>query len=306
MATTKTELYNNGTLVATKTSAPFNTFDWTPASGEVGSASLTVKRYEDGVLVATSAAVGGTVDVAASYDSDYQAVLDYATANSIALPDQAQQDIDNQLLIDYKATGAWAKDDVFVKFKGTAPEAFKLIDWKRLTTMTKVGTVTFDANGAQGDGTTGYIKTGFNPAIDAVNMSQNNVGYMFGRTAASTTNKGGVFGVLSSGKNTQWTDEFSGNAYIHLNTGSGSTTAVRTQLLGVNGLYRDDSANYKVIDGTETTFAKSSVSFTNGEVYILTRNSNGSPSLYSDTKLSYFSIGASKSAEHAAIKTVLE
>jgi hypothetical protein len=66
MATTKTELYNNGTLVATKTSAPFNTFDWTPASGEVGSASLTVKRYEDGVLVATSAAVGGTVDAPAS------------------------------------------------------------------------------------------------------------------------------------------------------------------------------------------------------------------------------------------------
>jgi hypothetical protein len=64
MATTKTELYNNGTLVATKTSAPFNTFDWTPASGEVGSASLTVKRYEDGVLVATSAAVGGDVHTA--------------------------------------------------------------------------------------------------------------------------------------------------------------------------------------------------------------------------------------------------
>jgi hypothetical protein len=84
MATTKTELYNNGTLVATKTSAPFNTFDWTPASGEVGLASLTVKRYEDGVLVATSAAVGGTVDAAAgafevSYISNehYYLPLDY-------------------------------------------------------------------------------------------------------------------------------------------------------------------------------------------------------------------------------------
>jgi hypothetical protein len=69
MATTKTELYNNGTLVATKTSAPFNTFDWTPASGEVGSASLTVKRYEDGVLAATSAAVGGTVDAASGVEA---------------------------------------------------------------------------------------------------------------------------------------------------------------------------------------------------------------------------------------------
>jgi hypothetical protein len=66
MATTKTELYNNGILVATKTSAPFDTFNWVPASGEVGSASLTVKRYEDGVLAYTYPAVGGTVNAASS------------------------------------------------------------------------------------------------------------------------------------------------------------------------------------------------------------------------------------------------
>jgi hypothetical protein len=78
MATTKTELYNNGTLVATKTAAPFNTFDWTPASGEVGTASLTVKRYEDGVLAATSAAVGGTVSGASSSTSPDQLTNAYA------------------------------------------------------------------------------------------------------------------------------------------------------------------------------------------------------------------------------------
>jgi hypothetical protein len=85
MATTKTELYNNGTLVATKTSAPFNTFDWTPASGEVGSASLTVKRYEDGVLVATSAAVGGTVEaltISVTSPADSQT---FATGDTITI-----------------------------------------------------------------------------------------------------------------------------------------------------------------------------------------------------------------------------
>ena len=62
--TTKTELLNNGVVVATKTAAPFYSWDWTPATS--GASSLTYKRYEDNVLVFTSAAITGTVDVAAA------------------------------------------------------------------------------------------------------------------------------------------------------------------------------------------------------------------------------------------------
>ena len=58
--TTKTELLNNGVVVATKTAAPFYPWDWTPASG---ASSLTYKRYEDNVLVFTSGAITGTVEV---------------------------------------------------------------------------------------------------------------------------------------------------------------------------------------------------------------------------------------------------
>jgi len=60
--TTKTELLNNGVVVATKTAAPFYSWGWTPASG---ASSLTYKRYEDGVPVFTSGALTGTVDAAA-------------------------------------------------------------------------------------------------------------------------------------------------------------------------------------------------------------------------------------------------
>jgi len=62
--TTKTELLNNGVVVATKTAAPFYSWDWTPATS--GASSLTYKRYEDGVLVFTSGALTGTVEAAAA------------------------------------------------------------------------------------------------------------------------------------------------------------------------------------------------------------------------------------------------
>ena len=67
MATTKTELLNNGVVVATKTAAPFYSWDWTPATS--GASSLTYKRYEDGVLVFTSGAITGTVDAAATTET---------------------------------------------------------------------------------------------------------------------------------------------------------------------------------------------------------------------------------------------
>ena len=64
MATTKTELLNNGVVVATKTASPFYSWDWTPATS--GASSLTYKRYEDNVLVYTSGAITGTVDASTS------------------------------------------------------------------------------------------------------------------------------------------------------------------------------------------------------------------------------------------------
>ena len=65
MATTKTELLNNGVVVATKTASPFYSWDWTPSTS--GASSLTYKRYEDNVLVYTSGAITGTVEAPAAF-----------------------------------------------------------------------------------------------------------------------------------------------------------------------------------------------------------------------------------------------
>ncbi len=83
--TTKVELYNGATLVATKTSAPFTSIDWTPASGEVGSATLTYKRYEDGgaTPVFTSEAINGTVNAAAGDTTAPTYIATYPKSASI-------------------------------------------------------------------------------------------------------------------------------------------------------------------------------------------------------------------------------
>lgn len=105
--------------------------------------STQVTKVMRGTVLIWEKAVGG-------YDADYQAVLDYATANAIVLPTGVQQDIDNQLMIDYKATGAWNKNDSVFKFEGTADPAFKLIDWKRLILGATFGSVTWDVDGIKG------------------------------------------------------------------------------------------------------------------------------------------------------------
>lgn len=63
-----------------------------------------------------------------------------------------------------KDAGTWAKLDV-LSFRSNQDEQSSLLNWITAAPMTKVGTVTFTAfDGAQGDGSTGYIDTLINPA----------------------------------------------------------------------------------------------------------------------------------------------
>ena len=55
--------------------------------------------------------IGGT-----PYDTDYQAILDYATTQGYTLPSDSQKTLQNQLLVDLKAAGIWSKLDTFANF----------------------------------------------------------------------------------------------------------------------------------------------------------------------------------------------
>ena len=153
------------------------------ASGLIASAASTIfAAYKSRVL-----ADGGVVenDVCAIaflesigaglFDADYQAVLDYATAQGYTLPSGGQQTLQNDLLVALKAAGVWSKLDTFANFATDGDSDFALIDWIRLTDYTAVNSPTFTSNqGYQFNGTSSYINTNFNPATQGVNYTLNN------------------------------------------------------------------------------------------------------------------------------------
>ena len=96
------------------------------------------------------------------FDSDYQAVLNYATAQGDTLPSSSQQVIGNTLVLTLKNLGVWDKLGSLVMFATDGDSSFSLIDWKRLSKMTIEGTVVRTENeGWKGNGTDGAINSGF-------------------------------------------------------------------------------------------------------------------------------------------------
>ena len=272
--------------------------------------SFTVSALDAaGNQSAQSTALSVTTNAAATgLDASYQAVLDYATTNAIALPDSTQQAIDNQLMIDYKATGAWAKDDVVTNLSGTATKAFKLICWKRLIQMVEIGTPIWNTTGVKGNGTGAAINTLFVSSTDAVNYTLANNSVMFVRSVVpSAANEGAVFGCMETNKNNQWTDKSGSSSYI-VTTGVGAgAIPIRTPFIGVSQLYRENTTQNVLIDASTLTISNNqSTAFNTIPFYILGRNTGTEISFLSDTEISFFTIGASKSAEHAAIKLMFE
>jgi len=120
------------------------------------------------------------------YDSDYQAVLNYGTAQGDALPSESQQALGNALVIALKSAGVWAKLDSFALYATNGSASFALIDWVRLSKYTAVNSPPFTSNvGYKGDGTSAYINTNFN-ANSGTNFLQNSASIFSYRSSART------------------------------------------------------------------------------------------------------------------------
>jgi len=231
-------------------------------------------------------------------DPDYQAVLDYASGNFIALPDAAQQDIDNQFIINYKASGAWDLDDVVLRFKGTATPAFKLICWKRRIEAQAFGGLTWSDSGVLGNGTTGYIDPLFIPA-NGVKYTLNDASVAFS-----------TFNIGTSGGNKTIAGSWSGanNGYIliipnnggssHLSINQFKTTTAYAKL-GYTSVNRISSS---LISLDTTDITNSSGQLSTAKVYILARSLNNTADLFSDAGLGFISFGASKRYVHDTVK----
>ncbi len=118
-----------------------------------------------GLGISTSPVLGG-------FDTDYQAVLDYASGEGHNAPNAAQQTAQNTLITSLKGgANVWDELDGLYVFANNGSEQFALINWKNLTSAAEADAISSIAwasdNGFTGDGSADYIETNFVPSASS-------------------------------------------------------------------------------------------------------------------------------------------
>jgi len=241
-------------------------------------------------------AIGGNGGIA--FDSDYQAVLNYAISLGYTLPSASQQIKQNALLVSLKAAGVWTKLDTFAMFANNGGSNFGLIDWKRLALYTAVNSPTFTTNqGFTGNGTSSYIDTNFNPATSGTNYKLNDASRYYmqfsgtGTVAFDGVMTGNLTNTIRAGATTQsFINGVGLSASFTFNNGQGVRSIHRTSSNDVT-LYNDK---------TQATRTSASTSVASQTQLILRRgNSYGLNETYG------YAMGASLITENSAFVDAL-
>ena len=119
-----------------------------------------------GLGISTSSVLGG-------FDSDYQAILDYASGEGYSAPNAAQQTAQNTLVTSLKGgANVWDELDGLYVFANNGSEEFAVINWKNPVTAGEADAVNnvvwASNNGFTGTGSASdYIDTNFVPSASA-------------------------------------------------------------------------------------------------------------------------------------------
>jgi len=179
-------------------------------------------------------------DNPAQFDSDYQAILNYATSLGYALPSVSQRVKQNTLLVSLKSSGIWNKLDSFCMFATDGSSDFALIDWKRLSLYTAVNSPTFTINsGFLGNGTSSYIDTNFNIST-GTNYTLNNASRNWWLKDSGSGTGNQLEGILASNYNGT---SFFNNAGQRINSSGSASISVDMNVYGWRGWYRSTSTN---------------------------------------------------------------
>lgn len=161
------------------------------------------------------------------YDNDYQNLLNYAIENNFDLPNDNQKLIDNQKIVNLKTTGAWNKiDKIHIFNTNYTPSSFAKnfyrLNWKSpsafmLTADVGKEPIWISGNGFKANGGAGqFLKTGFIPSVNGVNMkitsaseiiatfgietTYSNISYWYGGRNSSITGQQILLGNSANGR----------------------------------------------------------------------------------------------------------
>ena len=235
---------------------------------------------------------------APAFDEDYQAVLDYATTQGYTLPSSGQQILQNQLVVDLKDGGIWSKLDTFGVFATDGDSDFALIDWIRLSDYTAVNSPTFTTDeGFQGDGTSSYINTNFNPATQGVNFANNNAGISLYVKIAPT------LGLEISGEpNSVIRLRNSSSVLQRLNSGSNALANINMSGTGVLTWNKNSISNWTFYNNLTQSFNGSFVSVGSPNNNLLIFSTNATTT-FSNPQISIVAMGSSLDAENTNLNT---
>lgn len=225
------------------------------------------------MILSTHGFIGSSI-VQFSFDTDYQAVLDYGTTQGYTLPSASQQLLQNQLVLDLKDAGIWSKLDTFAVFATDGNSDFALIDWIRLTQYTSVNSPTFTTNsGFSGNGTSAYIDTNYNPSTSGVNYTLNDASrIMFGNLQSDSAYPESAGG----GGDNLTRSVSSGNSRQRINQGTANVITGPTAWTGTNilrSINRTSSTNVEMFGNTtQTSTTATSSAISNNNQWILAGN----------------------------------
>ena len=151
------------TPTESETPTPTNTTTLTPTNTPTSTAGETPTPTNTNTLTPTP-----TPTSAATYDSTYQAVLDYADTQGYTLPSLSGQSLQNEIIVELKNNSIWDKLDLFYLFKTDGDNDFATLNWVDPSSykITEVNSPTFTTNvGFMGNGTNAYLNTGWDATI---------------------------------------------------------------------------------------------------------------------------------------------
>lgn len=128
-----------------------------------------------------------------SFDTDTSALFNKAASLGYNTPNYQQQISIDTLILGLKSQGVWSKLDFLYiyAYNDINLGNFSLINWKNPNTglSNSSGTISYNAEGWMGNGSTGFINTNFNPTTSSGNYTANSamigvVEYATGNTTA--------------------------------------------------------------------------------------------------------------------------
>jgi hypothetical protein len=253
----------------------------------------------------------GSAEPSAAYSPEATALFAAMTVQ----PDATRKGVIDTFIETMIADGVWAKIDALWVPRAHDAQAGRL-NWKSPSNfaLTAVNSPTFTTDrGYEGNASSMYLNTGWNPATNGVNYTQNSMsagGYLTPSVGPDTTATRYILGCVNTHRLELApriaSDRFYGAANSAADNAAGSTT--RYGLTAINRaasttmvFYRNGSSAASVSENS------TGVPAAGQSMFLLANNNAGTPANYIDNQIGFAFVGGSLTAgEHAALDAALD